>query len=327
MLKSFNSLKKIQKDGIIGAAILVIILIASFVASDAFLDFMARAVIFMLFASALNIILGNGGLRPLGMAMYFGLGSYSYVIMCVRFNIPSGVAVLLAIVASMVISLFINWLCLRAGDDLAFAFMSMGINTLLWTMIQKLQWVGSDTGITGNVRFAFANGPRGNFYLCFVVCAVCIVLIYLILRSSFATVLKGSRDNLERLTFVGMNTRNVKLYACMISSFFVTIAGILYAMRNMGAFPVMMSTNTSTEGLVMCLIGGMYSFFGPILGAIIVTIINVLLPNMTRYYQFVLGIIIVLCVLFLQGGLLRDKATKDLEEHLDFEHEEEAGQI
>ena len=157
--------------------------------------------------------------------------------------------------------------------------------------------------------------------------AVCIVLIYLILRSSFATVLKGSRDNLERLTFVGMNTRNVKLYACMISSFFVTIAGILYAMRNMGAFPVMMSTNTSTEGLVMCLIGGMYSFFGPILGAVIVTIINVLLPNMTRYYQFVLGIIIVLCVLFLQGGLLRDKATKDLEEHLDFEHKEEAGQI
>ena len=75
MLKSFTSLKKIQRDGIIGAAILVIILIASFVASDAFLDFMARAVIFMLFASALNIILGNGGLRPLGMAMYFGLGS------------------------------------------------------------------------------------------------------------------------------------------------------------------------------------------------------------------------------------------------------------
>ena len=327
LLATFKNMKKTQRDGIIGIAILVVILIASFVASDAFLDFMARAVIFMLFASALNIILGFGGLRPLGMAMYFGLGSYSYVIMCVRLGVPNGLAVLLAILISMVISLFINWLCLRAGDDLAFAFMSMGINTLLWTMVQKLQWVGSDTGITGNVRFAFFNGPRGNFYLCFVVCAICIILIYLLFRSPFATVLKGSRDNIERLTFVGMNTRNVRLYACMISSFFVTIAGILYAMRNMGAFPVMLSTNTSTEGLVMCLIGGMYSFFGPILGAVIVTVINVLLPNATRYYQFALGVIIVLCVLFLQGGLLRDKASKDLEENTAFEREEEAGGI
>lgn len=313
-MKAFKALPKIKRDAIIGAVLVIAVFIYSLFASDSILDFMSRTVIMMLFASALNIILGFGGLRPLGMATYFGMGSYVYVILCVRGGVNQGLAILAAIAISMLISLFINVLCLRANDDLTFAFVSMGINTLLFTMVYKIQYVGSDTGLTGNVRLPFANSSSGNFYLCFCVCVICIVLIYLFFHSPFATVLKGSRDNIERLTFVGMNTMHVRLCACMVSSFFVTIAGILYAMRNMGAFPIMFSTNTSTEGLIMCLIGGMYSFFGPILGAVIVTFISTQLSVLTNYYQFVLGLIIVLCVLFLQGGLLRDKATKDLEE-------------
>ena len=310
-MKAFKSLRKTQRDGIIGAVIVLGMLIYSFFASDAVLDFMSRTVIMMLFASALNIILGFGGLRPFGMATYFGTGSYAYVIMVVRLGVSKPMAVLLAIALSMLISLFVNVVCLRANDDLTFAFVSMGINTLLFTMVYKIQYVGSDTGLTGQARLDFASSPAGNFYLSFFVCVVCIVLIYLFFRSPFATVLKGSRDNLERLTFVGMNTANVRLFACMVASFFVTVAGILYAMRNMGAFPVMYSTNTSTEGLVMCLIGGMYSFFGPILGAVIVTFISTQLSILTNYYQFVLGAIIVVCVLFLQQGILRDKGEKE----------------
>ncbi len=313
-MKMWSSLSKVKKDAITGGVIVIGMLIYSFFATDSILDFMSRTVIMMLFASALNIILGFGGLRPLGMATYFGMGSYVYVILCVRGGLDRTLAILGAIVISMAISLFINVLCLRANDDLTFAFVSMGINTLLFTMVYKIPYVGSDTGLTGNVRLPFAGSASGNFYLSFGVCVVCIILIYLFFHSPFATVLKGSRDNIERLTFVGMNTMHVRLCACMVSSFFVTIAGILYAMRNMGAFPVMFSTNTSTEGLVMCLIGGMYSFFGPILGAVIVTFISTQLSILTNYYQFVLGAIIVLCVLFLQGGLLRDKVEKNLDE-------------
>ena len=313
-MKMWRSLSKVKKDAITGGVIVVAMFVYSLFASDAVLDFMSRTVIMMLFASALNIILGFGGLRPLGMATYFGMGSYVYVILCVRGGLDRTLAIVGAIAISMAISLFINVLCLRANDDLTFAFVSMGINTLLFTMVYKIPYVGSDTGLTGNVRLPFAGSASGNFYLSFFVCVVCIILIYLFFHSPFATVLKGSRDNIERLTFVGMNTMRVRLCACMVSSFFVTIAGILYAMRNMGAFPVMFSTNTSTEGLVMCLIGGMYSFYGPILGAVIETFISTQLSILTNYYQFVLGAIIVLCVLFLQGGLLRDKVEKNLDD-------------
>ena len=313
-MKAFKSMSKVKRDGLIGLIICAVMLIYSLFASDAVLDFMSRTVIMMLFATALNIILGFGGLRPFGMATYFGMGSYAYVIMVVRLGMSKPLAIVAALAFSMLISLLVNILCLRANDDLAFAFMSMGINTLLFTMVYKIQYVGSDTGLTGNVRLGFASSAAGNFYLSFFVCLICIVAIYLFYRSPFATVLQGSRENLERLTFVGMNTMHVRLYACMVASFFVTIAGILYAMRNMGAFPVMFSTNTSTEGLVMCLIGGMYSFFGPILGAVIVTFISTQVSIYTNYYQFVLGALIVVCVLFLQNGILRDKRAKELGE-------------
>lgn len=314
MLSSWKKIPQIKRHAIVGAIICLGMLIYSFFAVDSVLDFMSRTVIMMLFASALNIILGFGGLRPLGMATYFGMGSYAYVILVVRLGWAKPLAIIGAMALAMLISLGVNILCLRANDDLAFAFMSMGINTLLFTMVYKIPYVGSDTGLTGNVRLAFASSSRGNFYLSFGISVVCIVLIYLFYHSPFATVLKGSRDNLERLTFVGMNTQNVRLFACMVSSFFVAVAGILYAMRNMGAFPVMFSTNTSTEGLVMCLIGGMQAFFGPILGAVIVTFISTQVSILTNYYQFILGAIIVFCVLFLQNGLLRDDVTRNLDE-------------
>lgn len=313
MISQYKNMSQTKRDTLFGIVTVLAIFIASLMASDSVMDFLSRMVIFMLFASAVNIILGFGGLRPLGQGTYFGFTAYAYLFMVVRMHMPLFTALILAIVLNLLLAAFIGILCLRSNDDMAFAFMNMGINTLLWTMVQKLQIVGSDTGITGAVRLPFATSTRANFYLCFIVSAICIFLIYLFFKSPFAKVLKGSRENLERLTFLGINTRNVRLIAYIVSSFFCGIAGLLYAMRNMGAFPTMISSNTSLDGLIMCLIGGMYSFFGPIVGAAIITIINVQLPIITNYYQAIAGVIIVLCVLFLQGGLIRDKSTLELE--------------
>ena len=131
-MKMWSSLSKVKKDAITGGVIVIGMLIYSFFATDSILDFMSRTVIMMLFASALNIILGFGGLRPLGMATYFGMGSYVYVILCVRGGLDRTLAILGAIVISMAISLFINVLCLRANDDL---------RLLVWELIHYfLPW-------------------------------------------------------------------------------------------------------------------------------------------------------------------------------------------
>lgn len=162
MLSSWKKIPQIKRHAIVGAIICLGMLIYSFFAVDSVLDFMSRTVIMMLFASALNIILGFGGLRPLGMATYFGMGSYAYVILVVRLGWAKPLAIIGAMALAMLISLGVNILCLRANDDLAFAFMSMGINTLLFTMVYKIPYVGSDTGLTGNVRLAFASSAAAT---------------------------------------------------------------------------------------------------------------------------------------------------------------------
>lgn len=298
---------KISSDLIVGIIGVFLILVVSLFSPDSFLDFLSRMVIYMLLAAACNIILGFGGLRPLGQGMYFGFAAYAYVFMMVRMRIPLMAALPLALLSSTLLSVLIGYLSLRVNDDVAFAFMNLGFNTLFFTIVQKLQIVGSDTGITAATRLAFASSTRNNFYFVFVVCIICIVIIWFLYRTPFAMALKGSRENPERLTFLGYNTRNVRFVAYIISGFFCAVAGILYSMRNMGAFPSMISQIVSMDALIMCLIGGMNNFFGPLLGAVIITLINVQLPIYTMYYQAVLGIIVILCVLFLQGGILGGK--------------------
>lgn len=308
----WNALSNKRQDIIKGVAVFLTILIISFFCNDSGFDFMCRVVIMMLFASSLNIILGFGGQRPLGHAAFFGIGAYAYVVLNIRLHWSLPLAIVGSIAITLLASYLIGVFVLRSNDDLAFAFMSMGINILLFTMAYKMPYVGSDTGLAGNVRLAFATSTRANFYLAFLVTTVCIILIYLFFHSPFASVLKGSRENPERLTFLGIRTHDIRLVAFVVSGFFACIAGILYAMRCMGAFTVMLSTNTAMDGVIMCLIGGMYSFFGPILGAVIEVAIVTELSIFTKYYQGVLGVIIVLCVLFLQGGLLHDRTARDL---------------
>lgn len=296
-----------KRDALTGAAIFIALLLIGILSPDSIVDFVCKVIIMMLFASSLNIILGFGGLRPLGHAIFLGIGGYMYVVLSVRGGMTLAASLVLSLVIAFVSALALGYLTLKSNSDMAFAFMNMGINIMLWTMVQKIPALGSDTGLAASVRLPFAQSSKENYLLSLIVCTVCIVLIYLFYKSPFATVLQGSRENDERLLFLGVNTRKVRLVAYVIAGMFAAIAGILYSMRNMGAFPTMLASNTSLEGLIMCLIGGMDSFFGPFLGAAIVTAVSTELPIFTRYYQAVLGIIVVLCVLFLQGGLLRKR--------------------
>lgn len=299
-----------NKDSLIGISTLLLIIIISIFGSTSTVDFLSRVVIYMLFATAVNIILGFGGLRPLGQGMFLGLSAYLYLFFVVRMQMGIYISILLAIVITIITSIFIGYVCFRSNDDMAFAFLNMGINILLFTAVQKMQIVGSDTGITGSVRLPFATSTLANFYVILVVATICMVLIYAFLKSPFAKMLKGSRENILRLTFIGVNTRNVRLISYVISATFCAIAGILYAMRNMGAFPIMISSAASLDALIMCLVGGMSHFFGPLLGATIMSFVTVQLSNITSYYQAIYGVIIVLCVLFLRGGILHDRDKK-----------------
>ncbi len=268
---------------------------------------MTRIVIMALFALSLNIQTGFAGLGNLGHALYFGLGSYGVLIFVSKFGFPLYLAVLASIVLLTIVSAAVGFLMLQSDDKMSFLFLSFGTCLLVYTAFAKWAWVGNKTGLTYSVRPEALNDPQNCFLLILAVTAVCIVLMYLLTKTPFIAALKGSRENEMRMIFLGVNIKNLRLVAYVISSFFGVIAGILYAIMNNGAYITSIDTNMALEAMMMCLIGGGATFLGPVLGAVIVTLVRNFLPTVTSLDSIIFGIMIILCCYFLPNGLTDPK--------------------
>jgi branched-chain amino acid transport system permease protein len=159
----------------------------------------------------------------------------------------------------------------------------------------------------GIVRPHPFSGTLSFFYFILVVVGVCYLLLRILMDSPFLKVAAGLRENEERLRFLGINIRRFQLAIFVVSGFFAAVSGMLLAMLDKGVFPAYITLTRSAEGLMMCLIGGMYSFLGPSVGAVIVVIIGTVTSTYVNQWQGLLGAIIIACVIGFQGGILRKK--------------------
>ncbi|OGO32854.1 MAG: hypothetical protein A2Z29_10345 [Chloroflexi bacterium RBG_16_56_11] len=215
-----------------------------------------------------------------------------------------------ALVVTTVITAIIGYLCLR-GDSMTFALLHLAFNILLYTLVVKWRGLtGGEPGIMGASRPEIFSGPIGYFFFVLIVVVICYVLIRIVLNSPFSRVAQGLRENEERLLFLGINTRRFQLVTFIISGFFAAVAGILLAMLDKGTFPAYINLTRSAEGLMMCLIGGMYSFFGPTIGATIVVIVGTVTSTYLNQWQGLLGVIIIACVIGFRGGILGKRKSK-----------------
>jgi branched-chain amino acid transport system permease protein len=263
-----------------------------------------RVLIMALFATSLNIQVGYAGMFPLGHSMFLGFGAYSFGLLITKGELLLIPAFLIALLTSIAASMIIGYLCLR-GDQMTFGLLHLGFNILLSILINKwIQFTGGDAGIMGIPRPELFSDTHRFYYFVLIVVSICYIFMRILLNSPFAQVAQGLRENEERLRFLGINIRRFQLVLFMISGFLATIAGILLAMLDKGVFPAYISLTRSAEGLMMCLIGGMYSFLGPSLGAAIVVIISTVTSNYINQWQGLLGIIIIVCVIGFRGGIL-----------------------
>jgi branched-chain amino acid transport system permease protein len=299
-------LKKLVRNKSLGfvAALIVILIIVGIVVPDQWTKLATRILIMALFATALNIQVGYAGLLPLGHAMFLGIGSYSYGVLFVKAGLPIGEALVLALLISIVLSAIIGYLCLR-GDSMTFGLLNLAFNLLIYTLILKLMGLtGGETGTTGIARPGFVSSPMAFYFFVLVVVGICYLIIRRIMTSPFAKAAQGLRENEERLRFLGVNIRKFQVVIFVISGFFASVAGILLAMLDRGTFPSYLNLTMSAEGLMMCLIGGMLSFWGPSLGALIVIVISTVASNYITQWQGLLGVIIIVCVILFRGGIL-----------------------
>jgi branched-chain amino acid transport system permease protein len=283
-----------------------------------------RIVILALAATSLNLILGYGGMVSFGHAVYLGVGGYAVGILATE-GVTSGFLQWpLALLVSALLALAVGALSLRTRG-VYFIMITLAFAQLVYYFGVGLDRYGGDDGLTVSRRSQFAGlinlGNRTQFYyLCFVLLLAGIYLCWRIVNARFGMVIQGARSNDRRMRAIGFPTYRYRLAAFVIAGTLCGLAGALLANHTGFISPAMMHWTRSGDLIVMVVLGGMGSAFGPLIGAVTLLVLEEVLPLLIRliafpfagqelavkaseYWQIILGPLFLLVVLFARGGI------------------------
>jgi branched-chain amino acid transport system permease protein len=282
-----------------------------------------RIVILALAATSLNLILGYGGMVSFGHAVYLGIGGYAVGILAFE-GVSSGfVQWPVAVLACALFALVVGALSLRTRG-VYFIMITLAFAQLVYYFGVGLDRYGADDGLTIRQRSAFAGlidlSNRALFYyLCLVLLLAVVYLTWHIVNSRFGMVLQGSRTNDRRMRAIGFPTFRYRLVGFVISGAICGLSGALLANHTGFISPATMHWTRSGDLIVMVVLGGMASSFGPLFGTAALLILEEALPlvirtvaaplfgdvavRMAEYWQIVLGPLFLLVVLFARGGI------------------------
>jgi branched-chain amino acid transport system permease protein len=288
------------------------------------LSLFSRIVILAIAATSLNLILGYGGMVSFGHAVYLGVGGY-VIGMLAHEGVTSGFLQWpLALAVSALFALIVGALSLRT-QGFYFIMLTLAFSQLIYYFAVALDRYGGDDGLRVNRRSQFADlinlGNRTQFYyLCLVLLLASIFLCWRIVNSRFGMVIQGARSNDRRMQAIGFPTYRYRLAAFVIAGSLCGLAGALLANQTGFISPAMMHWTRSGDLIVMVVLGGMASPFGPLIGAVTLLVLEETLPLLIRliafplvgqemavkaseYWQIVLGPLFLLVVLFARGGI------------------------
>ena len=280
-----------------------------------------RIVVMGLAAMSLNFLLGFTGVLSFGHAAYFGLGAYGTAI-AIKYIAPStmlGMAT--GIVVATVAAALIGALIVRRRG-VYFAMVTIAFGQVFYFIAFRWNdFTGGDDGLTGWHRMPINLGPtqldiygddRAFYYFALAIFAVCVGIMAVLLGSPFGRTLLAIRENERRARFLGISIERHIWLSFVISCLFVSVAGSLYALLNNFTDPRALRFDLSGNFVIMTVLGGMRSFWGPLLGAAIFVALQDYVSSHTEHWMLVIGVVFVLVVRFFPRGILgvlRGKAT------------------
>ncbi|MGE5513266.1 MAG: branched-chain amino acid ABC transporter permease [Bacteroidota bacterium] len=278
--------------------------------------FLATDIIIMaLFAMSLNLLIGVTGLVSFGHAAYFGIGAYACGILMKAAGVPFLIAWLLGGLGAGAFALVFGFFCVRL-TSIYFSMLTLAFAQIVWAICFKWNDVtGGEQGYPNvplpNLDFMSVLPWIGNlrigdkFYIVvLVLVALSFAAIRRIIDSPFGRMLTTLRDNTERAQFIGVNVRLYRLIAFALAGTFAGLAGGLFGVFNRGVFPDFCYWPKSAEVLIMTILGGMYHFWGPTVGAATIIILNQYIVSYTEYWPFVLGVILLILLFAFPGGIV-----------------------
>lgn len=267
--------------------------------------------IFGLFAVGFNLIFGYAGMLSFGHAAFFGLGAYGCGIAIAKFGVPLFPAILIGVVLSGVSAAIIGGLAIRTRG-IYFAMVTLALSQVVY--YGAYQWVsltGGEDGLRG-VRVPVVDlgvlrlnlfNPTDKYYFILFFVAVALALFSRILNSPFGAVLEAVRENEQRALACGYDVTRTRWLAMTLSGCFSGLAGTLYAIH-LSVVPIeTLHYFTSATVVMMTLLGGMGTFFGPFLGAFAYLMLEDVITLITVHWQLFVGALFIVLILFFPRGI------------------------
>jgi branched-chain amino acid transport system permease protein len=257
-----------------------------------------------LLAMSLNLVVGHGGMFQFHHAVFYGVGAYTIALLLTKTSWPMWVGFIAGPILAALVGLLIGWFCVRL-TRLYFGMLQISLGSLIWAIVFRwYKFTGGDDGIHGVPMPGFLSSLNSSYYFILIILAGSLILLYLILKSPFGSTLQAIRDNPQRCEAVGINVKRHQLRAIVVATFFAGIAGVLFVVLERSVFPDLLFWVLSLEIFIMCLLGGWFTFAGPILGAAITVALRIFVGKYTEYWTLILGIILILLIFFLPEGVM-----------------------
>jgi len=271
------------------------------------LTLFTRIVILALAAVSLNLILGYGGMMSFGHAAYLGIGGYAVGMLAFEGITTGFVQWPVALLVSAFFAFVIGALSLRTRG-VYFIMITLAFAQMAYYIVAGLARYGGDDGLTIQKRSQFIapinlSNKVQFYYICLVLLCAAIYLVWRIVNSRFGMAIQGARSNDTRMRAIGFPTYRYKLVCFVIAGTLCGLAGALLANHTDFVSPAMMYWTRSGDLIIMVVLGGMGSTFGPLFGAVALLVLEEVLSGITEYWQIILGPLLLLVVLFARDGI------------------------
>jgi branched-chain amino acid transport system permease protein len=274
------------------------------------LSLLCQIGIMAIFALSYNMLLGQTGLLSFGHAVYYGLGAFVTLhALNAKLPIPVTLLPIVGGIAGLAAGIILGWVSTkRAGTT--FAMISLGIGEMVAaSSLMFPGFFGGEGGVSGNRvtgkgLFGITYGPQIEMYYLIAGWAfVCMIAMFALTQTPLGRMANAVRDNPERAEFVGYDPQWVRYLMMVLSGLFAGIAGGLTALNYEIVTAETLSAHTSGAVLLMAFVGGVGFFYGPVIGAVLITVLQIAVAGFTKAWLFYFGVFFLFMVLYAPGGL------------------------
>src|SRR6266576_1550766 len=291
----------------LAAALILLATVPFWIGTSYYTNIAAQILLYAVFALGLNVLVGYAGLVSLGHAALFGIAAYAGALF-----INAGAGHLLAILGALGVTLVASAafavLALR-GTGLGFVMITVALGQIVWGVAYRwISLTNGDNGIAIRGRPSplglSLTSPASFYWATLIVFLLAVASMAVFVASPFGASLRGTRDQPRRMNALGYHVWTIRFLAFLFSGFWSGVAGLLYLYYNQFVSPQAVALTASAEALLMVIAGGSGTLLGPVVGATLVIVIKNVASAYIERWNFVLGAIFVLIVVFMPDGLV-----------------------